>query len=289
MPDPIPNLQDQLAAAPPEARAALQALLIRAKSQAAADKALVKLLADVNAELVKTLRALAADPGSRANLLSARLDTLRILLDSAGIQRLHDQALENYGKVLQANLDATAKMLGVPVAALRVDTVALEALMVRQWETLWETKVIVPALADISAGFTQSLMGASLTQTITAIQGKLGISAGRAATAARTDLALFDRVASEETGAASGLEFRLYQGPDDGIVRPFCKACVGKVFTIAQVAALKNNVAGSPPPIFAGGGPNCRHSFVAISQESAEAAGYPFATGADVAAANSTG
>jgi hypothetical protein len=50
-------------------------------------------------------------------------------------------------------------------------------------------------------------------------------------------------------------------------VRPFCHQHLGKVFTRDEIDALDNKQL--PNPFLTGGGYNCRHQFIAVSQLSA--------------------
>jgi hypothetical protein len=58
-----------------------------------------------------------------------------------------------------------------------------------------------------------------------------------------------------------------YVGPADVKVRPFCHQHLGKVFTRDEIDALDNKQL--PNPFLTGGGYNCRHQFIAVSQLSA--------------------
>jgi hypothetical protein len=78
-----------------------------------------------------------------------------------------------------------------------------------------------------------------------------------------------------------------YGGPDDGLTRPFCEACVGLWFSRDLVRRLDNNQTGLPHPLESGGGYNCRHSWLAVPLSQAKRWGYKEATEADVRAANS--
>lgn len=55
-----------------------------------------------------------------------------------------------------------------------------------------------------------------------------------------------------------------FLGPADVKMRPFCRSRVGKVFTRAEIDSMDN---GQLPNVFlTGGGFNCRHQFIAVSQ-----------------------
>lgn len=56
----------------------------------------------------------------------------------------------------------------------------------------------------------------------------------------------------------------VYTGPNDALVRPFCRQHLGKVYTKDAIDALDN---GQLPNVFLTcGGYNCRHAFTAVSK-----------------------
>lgn len=256
----------------------------RVKAKDKASEGLSSLLSSAYAEMVKTLRALAADPLMAPRLPTMRLDDLRVLLDTSGIQALHDHAMESYSSILIQNIDGV-ELIHDAQGQVRVDTAALEALMERQWEALWETKVMAPALAAIAQGLSAMATGAFFTAAITTIATSLDKAAVRAGEAAKSDLGVFDRASAEAVAQASGLDYRVYLGPPD-TGRAFCRALVGKVVSLSQLDRLRNGNKGGSSVSYQGGGPGCRHAWVPISKEQAIAAGYPFATGEDVEQAN---
>lgn len=67
-------------------------------------------------------------------------------------------------------------------------------------------------------------------------------------------------VAQEET--EDGQAF-LYVGPSDGVVRAWCLDHLGMVMTRDRIEALDNGQL--PNPFITGGGYNCRHSWLAVS------------------------
>lgn len=61
----------------------------------------------------------------------------------------------------------------------------------------------------------------------------------------------------------------LYVGPVDGVVREWCLEHLGKVYTKDQIEALDNGQI--PNPFLSGGGYNCRHSWMAVSDPALKA------------------
>lgn len=79
-----------------------------------------------------------------------------------------------------------------------------------------------------------------------------------------TSVSIFGRqVEALQAGDDPGTTFA-YMGPNDLKTRPFCRQHVGKVYTRAQVDALDN---GQMDNVFlTGGGYNCRHVWMEVSQ-----------------------
>lgn len=64
--------------------------------------------------------------------------------------------------------------------------------------------------------------------------------------------------------AAPDGQLYAFVGPVDGLMRPFCRAHVGRVYTRAEIEALDNGQL--PNPFLTGGGYNCRHLWAPISR-----------------------
>jgi hypothetical protein len=77
-----------------------------------------------------------------------------------------------------------------------------------------------------------------------------------------------------------------YGGPDDGLTRPFCEACLGFWFSPELVRGLDNGQTGLPHPLESGGGYNCRHSWLAVPLATAKRWGYKEADASTVRTAN---
>jgi hypothetical protein len=91
-------------------------------------------------------------------------------------------------------------------------------------------------------------------------------SVGVGTTQARTKIAEFGRSINALNADEAGLENFIYVGPKDGITRPFCRKLVGKVLSKKQIIKLDNGQPSSGPPLTAGGGYNCRHSWAPVSK-----------------------
>jgi hypothetical protein len=114
------------------------------------------------------------------------------------------------------------------------------------------------------------------------------VSLGQAATEARTQTAVYARAISNAYADESGVPIGFaYGGPDDGLTRPFCQACVGWWFSPELVRGLDNAQNGLPHPLESGGGYNCRHQWLAVPLSTALRWGYKEADASTVRTANS--
>lgn len=248
---------------------------------------------DLDAAYKEVLRALdeaLSGKGTASNALRARLagsnaaqirsiieGFVRASIDPVQIRALQRQAdeIEIVRKVFE---DEVGHRVGLNLRAVG-------ALVDQQAMAFWQDRVTVPAVNVITEGFISSTSLERLEDVTDRIATTLEKSTARAKTDARTQIATFDRTVNEEAGVAAGLTLRWYMGPMDGITRPFCKVLVGKVLTLEQAAGL-NNSQTAASPIFTGGGFNCRHRLVAVSERTVERRSLAYATDADVQRAN---
>jgi len=120
------------------------------------------------------------------------------------------------------------------------------------------------------------------------ISSATGLAEGRARTIVNTALASIQRgvhARALDSLVAQGVEmFLYYTGPLDGKTRPFCKPLVGKAIRQADTAKL------SPGRGLTfrrnGGGWNCRHSSIPVTQGWIEANSVEVADSTDIARAN---
>lgn len=177
---------------------------------------------------------------------------------------------------------------GVPRGIVAFDAPAVRAALARIDENFWQGKIERPAAQLIRENLSRALTLESLPQTIRTIKDRLETSIARATTEARTEIAIFDRFVSTQTAELGGLRKWIYLGPLDELTRrPFCRALVGKVVSHEQMQELDNGQI--PNPLVSGGGWNCRHRWVPMSDAFIERHGLPLATSADIRAASSGG
>lgn len=98
---------------------------------------------------------------------------------------------------------------------------------------------------------------------------RLGMYEWHAGTYARTAHIRFSRQLDAFQAEKYEANQFVYLGPLDASTRTFCASRVGKVFTRAEIADMRNNQTAD---VFTdGGGWNCRHKWIAVSPEVAKA------------------
>lgn len=81
-----------------------------------------------------------------------------------------------------------------------------------------------------------------------------------------TQVSIFTRTVEDvATGHLGEDQPYLFSGPVDDVIRPFCLARVGKVFTRRDINAMDNGQL--PNPFITGGGYGCRHTFLAVESK----------------------
>lgn len=81
-------------------------------------------------------------------------------------------------------------------------------------------------------------------------------------TIANTQYMTFSRTVTETINRETGWNHRLYTGPIDLKIRPFCLKYVGHILTVNEIQKLDNEQL--PNPLVTGGGYNCRHKWMAV-------------------------
>jgi len=92
----------------------------------------------------------------------------------------------------------------------------------------------------------------------------LDLEESRARTLYDTAVSVFTRQVEAMKSSGEADEPFVYVGPVDGVMRPFCRARVGKVYTRAAIDAMDNKQL--PNVFLTGGGFNCRHTWHAVSK-----------------------
>ncbi len=96
------------------------------------------------------------------------------------------------------------------------------------------------------------------------------LSLGQAVIEAQTLLMAFHRDGIAVESFDAGIDLFTYDGPDDGVIRPFCSRFVGLIVTAQDLDEEDNGDQPKPVSRFLGGW-RCRHSLSPISLEEAQA------------------
>lgn len=256
----------------------------RLAAQDAAAAALARSLEAVHRRTVAALVEALETEGEpvRIALLRAGVESYERILDEAGMAALRERWTEDLAGLVDANEQLLA-VQAIPETVRDLDETALRILVDSAAERFWRDRITLPSVAEIAEGLARATSMTTPQALGADLSSRLEISRGGAETLARTELAVFDRQVSAEFAASAGLALFWYTGPEDSLTRPFCGVAVGLVFDSDQIAAL-DNAQGAGAPLVAGGGYNCRHTFVPVGAVTARS--LRRATAADVAAAN---
>jgi len=104
---------------------------------------------------------------------------------------------------------------------------------------------------------------------VASLQKVLDKSLAQAQTLFDTSVSVLGRQIVAAEPKESEQQAYLYVGPVDGVVREWCLAHLGKVFTRDKIEAMDNGQI--PNPFMSAGGWNCRHSFMAVSDPALKA------------------
>ena len=96
------------------------------------------------------------------------------------------------------------------------------------------------------------------------LEDALDVTRRQARTIYDTSISTFSRSVRMLQATGEPDELFFYAGPADGVLRPFCRERVGKVFTRAQISAMSNGQL--PNVLMTGGGYNCRHQWEPVSE-----------------------
>lgn len=119
------------------------------------------------------------------------------------------------------------------------------------------------AVAEISRQVTQNAIAGQPRRRMIEAADKVLTSKFRphAATYADTALTSYDRRLHLDLWREAGVKRLLYRGPADIKNRAFCSSHVGKTYTLPEIQGMRNGT-GPEPPLYYGGGWNCRHVWV---------------------------
>lgn len=213
-------------------------------------------------ELAKLARKL---PTMNPREAAIALGTLERSLRDAGLDDYVDQLSSVYKAELSAIEDQLSFISGKKLNLTKLDGKQIEALIELDVDS--STSTIRSYVGDVRSALMRNVLAGEPINTLALSEGNDKL-ARRMATEANTLLAGFNRTVSMMKGKDAGFTKYLYIGPDDDVIRPFCADRVGRVFTLEEIeewADDPNAPEGLDPKIF-GGGYNCRHKLIPVTE-----------------------
>ena len=170
----------------------------------------------------------------------ASLDAVERMAAAVASRRIV-QGASGLGRVTTARLDGLARLMAADLLGIG------EAAAGKLWRA--------SALAIYS--------GQPPAQILATLAKELDKTKAQAQSLFDTQVSIVGRQIVAEADRAEPDQAYLYVGPVDGLVRPFCEQQLGLVSTKDAIDALDNGQL--PNPFLTGGGYNCRHSWMAVS------------------------
>lgn len=220
---------------------------------------LSRILAQIERDLLARLAGVPTrtELSQVGRLLSLRRD-LRAAITRAGYPEM----------ITRASLGAVERMAqAVAGRTLVVEGARLVKLPASRIQAL--ARLMAADLLGLGDGLAQTVWRAAVMASFSAKADLVPVLAKAIETTRAQAQTLFDTqvsivgrqiVAAEPTEPEQAY---LYVGPVDGVVRPWCREQLGLVKTRDAIEALDNGQL--PNPFLTGGGYNCRHSYVAVS------------------------
>lgn len=138
------------------------------------------------------------------------------------------------------------------------------------------TKLLTPYVDDISSTLLRTVISGELPDISALLGGTLDTLESQLNTELNTMISAFSRTATSERAKELDINLFLYLGPEDKLTRDFCLEVLNDtnrgIYTREEIDELDNE---QDLPVFIyGGGYNCRHRWVAISEEDAREMGW---------------
>lgn len=190
--------------------------------------------------LRKEIRQALTDAGYSAIVTRSAIDAVSRMADAATGSSIV-RASASLGRVSPARLEAMAKLM-------RADLLGLGDTLAQQ---LWR--------AALTGLYTQT----PTEQILAGLQKQIDKSRAQIQTLYDTQVSVVGRQIVADEPKADERQAYLYVGPADGVVRDWCVQHLGLVMTQDAIEKLDNGQL--PNPFLTGGGYNCRHSWLAVS------------------------
>lgn len=249
----------------------VDALTTAAVRQLRADLALV--IARLRATLADRLRSAHAGPDGRLVSddwnaeLAAKLEAdFSRLLEGAGYDgaigrlRLSFDAVQEASGAWIADRLSSSQSSAAERSITRLVDGTLEDLLLRKDAAAARLREAVVVGLNTNA---------QIPDLLDALAEAAGIELRQAIVEVDTQLMGMHRDATATESQASGIDLFTYEGPDDGITRPFCAPMVGRITTLQDLDGMDPGPSQPRPVSRFLGGYRCRHSLAPISLEEA--------------------
>jgi hypothetical protein len=209
-----------------------------------------------------------AEDGWNAELAAKLAEEWLGVLRDAGWDDALDSLAATFENIAQANQGYVQNRLGRSFSAANLRSLArvadgsVERLLLRGDEAGAALREIVVVGAHTNA---------PLDDLLQQLSRAAGVTLNQAVIEAETQLMAFHREGLAVEAFEGGIDLFLYDGPDDGVTRPFCARFAGKIVTIQDLDDEENGE-GQPKPVSRYlGGYRCRHILAPLSLEEAQA------------------
>jgi len=110
------------------------------------------------------------------------------------------------------------------------------------------------------------------------LDGLNGTQRRNLTTELNTSVAAFDRTVSRIQSEEVGIDLFIYSGPFDGVTRPFCRETLTRrtppIYTATEIDGTLNNEVPGLDTFTFGGGYNCRHQWLGVTETFARSLGW---------------
>lgn len=140
------------------------------------------------------------------------------------------------------------------------------------------SKLISPYIDDVSSTLIRAVIGGQKPDIAALIGDTTEVLESQLETELNTMLSGFSRTVTSNKAEELGLELFMYVGADDKLTRDFCQDVLSKdppIYTRQEIADLNLHPEASGLDVMIyGGGYNCRHQWVALTEEDAIELGW---------------
>lgn len=193
-------------------------------------------------------------------------------LVDAGLESVVRNIRSGYADEL-SSIATRFSISGIEKALSSADSAVVNALIDNDLGRV--TKLISPYIDDISSTLLRTVVGGQKPDISALLESTTDILESQLDTELNTMLAGFSRTVTANKADELGLNLFYYVGPDDKVTRDFCSEVLSKdppIYSREEIAAMQND-SGVDVLTF-GGGYNCRHQWIAITEDDARAMGW---------------